>query len=102
MPDGSGMSIGHTPTNFTMEMKANLRADNTASWITSQLSNLDVKVTNVNTYAQVGEGHMDSYTLPGRKQTIFQFPVQFKYISLNATGDATYLNFYKGCGPQCE
>ncbi|KDN51994.1 hypothetical protein K437DRAFT_254733 [Tilletiaria anomala UBC 951] len=100
VPDGSGMSIGYSPAaNFSMDMKANLRADNTAGWIPLTLTDIKVTVNNVNTYIKVGEGTIDKYVFPGRKKTTFQLPVSFSYRSLNQSGDATWQSFHRACGP---
>lgn len=102
VPDASGMNIGYSPLNFTMDMKANLRADNTAGWIPSTLTDVNAEVTNVKTYIKVATGHIDSISFPGRKKTVFQFPLHFQYVSLNLTGDPTFLDFRNACGPISE
>jgi hypothetical protein len=96
------MSIGNLPLNFTMDMKANLRADNTAGWIPSTLTDIDAVVTNVKTYIKVGTGHIDEIKFAGRQKTEFQLPLHFQYVSLNFTGDPTFLDFRNACGAISE
>lgn len=79
-------------------MDLNLRADNMGGWIPSKATDLKVKVSDLSTNARVGEGEMASMTFPGRKKTVFKFPVDFFYRSANVTGDTTFLNFYNACG----
>ncbi|SJX63660.1 uncharacterized protein SRS1_14410 [Sporisorium reilianum f. sp. reilianum] len=99
IPNGASMKVSHSPTNFSMQMGFNLRASNRNGWIASHATDLTLKVTDLNTYVKVGEGHLDAYTFQARGNTAFQFPVQFSYVSLNASGDQTFQDFYKGCGP---
>lgn len=99
IPNGASMSVSHSPTNFSMEMGFNLRASNQAGWIPTQATDLTMQVTDLNTYRLVGKGSMDSISFKGRGNTEFMFPVQFSYVSLNASGDQTWQDFYQGCGP---
>ncbi|TKY84494.1 hypothetical protein EX895_006395 [Sporisorium graminicola] len=102
IPNGASMQVSHSPTNFSMQMGFNLRASNRGGWISSRATDLTLKVTDLNTFIKVGEGKMDGYTFAGRGNTPFQFPVQFSYVSLNTSGDQTFQDFYKGCGPNYE
>ncbi|CDR87220.1 uncharacterized protein SPSC_00346 [Sporisorium scitamineum] len=102
IPNGASMKVNHSPTNFSMQMGFNLRASNRNAWIPSHATDLTLKVTDLNTYIKVGEGHMDSYTFAARANTPFVFPVQFSYVSLNSSGDQTFQDFYKACGPHYE
>ncbi len=99
VPDASGMSIGYAPANFSMEMKANLRGDNTAGWIPSVLTDIQATVTDADTSVPVGKGSLDSLTFNGRERTVFQLPIYFSYRSTNFTGDQTYSNFRLACAP---
>lgn len=85
----------------SMTMNLNLRADNGGGWIPSKCSSIDIEVRDVTTSRKVGTGTIKNKSFPGRKKTVFQFPVNFEYSALNDT-DTTYQNFYKGCGPKCE
>ena len=99
IPNGASMQVSHSPTNWSMDMGFNLRADNRGAWIPTHATNLKMEVTDLNTYIVVGRGQMDSATFKARGNTAFQFPVHFSYVSLNASGDQTWLDFYHGCGP---
>jgi hypothetical protein len=85
-----------------MDMKINLRADNTGGWVPTKVKTMQMTVYDITTSKQVGEGTLKGQSFPGRKQTTFQFPVSFSYASINATGDATWLEWINACGPQCE
>ncbi|PWN53506.1 hypothetical protein IE53DRAFT_372982 [Violaceomyces palustris] len=98
VPDGASMLIHHSPTNFSMDMNLNLRADNGGGWITTKASEIKVQVTDIKTTKKVGEGTLNDFSFPGRKRTVFKMPVSFSYVSLNATGDETFLDFYHACG----
>lgn len=102
IPNGASMQVNHSPTNFSMTMGFNLRASNRDAWIPTHATDLTLKVTDLNTYIKVGQGHLDAYTFKPRGNTAFQFPVQFSYVSLNSSGDQTFQDFYKGCGPHYD
>lgn len=99
IPNGASMQVNHAPTNFSMDMGFNLRANNRGSWIQTHAQDLKMEVTDLNTYKVVGKGQMDGINFKGRRNTLFQFPVHFSYVSLNASGDQTWQDFYTGCGP---
>ncbi|UZJ52109.1 hypothetical protein CBS101457_001429 [Exobasidium rhododendri] len=100
VPDGGSMETHLVPTNFSMDMKINLRADNTGGWIATKVNKMNMKVYDITTSKLVGEGTMNAQSFPGRKQKTFQFPVSFAYASINATGDATWLHWVNACGPK--
>lgn len=85
-----------------MDMKINLRADNTGGWVPTRISKMQMNVWDISTSKKVGEGTLYDQTFPGRKRTTFQFPASFSYASINATGDDTWLHWINACGPQCE
>lgn len=85
-----------------MDMKINLRADNSDGWISTKVKTMDMKVYDITTSQLVGSGTLKDQSFPGRKRTEFQFPVSFAYASINVTGDATYLHWINACGPKCE
>lgn len=99
IPNGASMRVNHSPTNFSMTMGFNLRASNRNGWIPTHATDLTLEVVDLNTYAKVGKGKLDSLTFHPRGNTEFQFPVEFSYVSLNNSGDQTFQNFYQGCGP---
>lgn len=99
IPNGASMQVNHSPTNFSMTMGFNLRANNRNGWIASKANDLRMTITDLNTYKVVGKGQMDELSFPGKQLTPFQFPVEFSYVSLNASGDSTFQDFYQGCGP---
>ncbi|EPQ30139.1 uncharacterized protein PFL1_02256 [Pseudozyma flocculosa PF-1] len=100
VPDGASMKVHHSPTNFSMTMDLNLRADNSDGWIPSVAKDMQVTVYDATQNKKVGEGKVKRMSFPGHKRTVFKFPVDFSYVSLNATGDTTFLNFYTACGPK--
>lgn len=102
IPNGASMQVSHSPTNFSMTMGFNLRANNRNGWLPSHATDLTLEVTDLNTYQKVGQGHMDSISFKGRGLTPFNFPVEMSYVSLNASGDQTFQDWYKGCGPNYE
>ncbi|KAJ1035272.1 hypothetical protein NDA13_000692 [Ustilago tritici] len=99
IPNGASMQVNRAPTNFSMDMGFNLRADNRGSWIPTHAQDLKMEVTDLNTYKLVGKASMDGITFKGRGSTVFQFAVHFSYASLNVSGDQTWQDFYTGCGP---
>jgi hypothetical protein len=101
VPDGSSMLTHHAPTNFSMDMKVTLRADNTAGWVPTHASDLNIEVTDLGTMRRVGLGTMADMSFPGRKKTVFEFPVHFAYASVNVTGDQTWAHWINACGPKC-
>jgi hypothetical protein len=102
VPNGGGMVTHLRPTNFSMDMKVNLRADNTGGWIPTKVKKMDMVVYDITTAKKVGTGTLFDQSFPGRKRTTFQFPVSFAYGSINATGDATWLHWINACGPKCK
>ncbi|SPO27744.1 uncharacterized protein UTRI_04216_B [Ustilago trichophora] len=98
IPNGASMKINRSPTNFSMDMGFNLRANNRNGWIPSHATDLTLEVTDLNTYLKVGSGSLDSLSFKGRANTLFQVPVHFSYVSLNASGDQTWQDFYQACG----
>ncbi|SNX85900.1 uncharacterized protein MEPE_04609 [Melanopsichium pennsylvanicum] len=102
IPNGASMQVNHSPTNFSMQMGFNLRASNLNGWIPSHATHLNMEVTDLNTYQKVGKGELDSISFQQRGNTLFQFPVEFSYVSLNTSGDATFQDFYKACGPNYD
>lgn len=60
---------------------------------------MNVLVYDSNTQKRVGKGSLDHFSFPGRKKTVFKFPVHFEWQSLNSTGDQTFDDFYKACAP---
>lgn len=101
VPDGSAMKTNHIPTNFSMDMLVNMRADNTGGWVPTKASKMTMEVLDLTTQKIVGEGFMKGYTFPGREIRVFQFPVSFAYASVNASGDATWSHYINACGPKC-
>lgn len=83
-------------------MNVNLRADNTAAWIPTKLTEMTMKVTDIRTSKVVGEGSLKEQSFAAKKRTVFKFPVSFAYGSINATGDETWLHWINACGPKCE
>lgn len=102
VPNGASMNIHRSPSNFSMDMDMNLRADNKASWVSISLTSMQMEVTDLTTSKLVGKGTLPSLHLPGRKQTMFKFPVHYSYVSLNTTGDQTWQDFYTACGPTIQ
>lgn len=102
VPNGASMEVHRSPTNFSMDMDFNLRADNKASWIRTSLTALQLEVTDITTSKLVGRGVLPSLHLPGRTQTSFKFPVHYSYVSLNTSGDPTWQDFYTACGPNIQ
>lgn len=100
LPNGASMNVNRSPTNFSMDMGFNLRASNRNGWIPSRATDLEMDVVDLNTYIKVGKGQMDALTFHARGNTLFQFPVHFSYVSLNASGDQTWQDFYQACGAQ--
>ncbi|SPO32472.1 uncharacterized protein UTRI_04216 [Ustilago trichophora] len=98
IPNGASMKINRSPTNFSMDMGFNLRANNRNGWIPSHATDLTLDVTDLNTRLKVGSGSLDSVSFKGRGNTLFQVPVHFSYVSLNASGDQTWQDFYQACG----
>ncbi|CAO1631329.1 unnamed protein product [Parajaminaea phylloscopi] len=97
VPNSASMVTNYAPTNFSMTMNLNLRADNTGGWIPSRASKMKVEVTELTTNKKIGEGTLDDMSFPGRKKTVFQLPVHFEYRSLNLTGDPTFQVVHDAC-----
>lgn len=78
-------------------MDLNLRGDNRGGWIPTQVRKMDVIVIEETTSKRIGAGTLYSQSFAGRSQKVFTFPVDFSYISLNTSGDATFLQIYNAC-----
>lgn len=102
IPDGSSMITHHSPTNFSMDMKVNLRADNTANWLATKISKMEMDVTDLSTFKKVGQGIETDLSFPARQKTVFPFSAHFAYASINVTGDQTWSHWINACGPKCK
>lgn len=102
IPNGASMKVSQSPTNFSMTMGFNLRANNRNGWIPTHATDLTLEVTDLSTYQKVGKGSMESISFAARTNTPFNFAVEMSYVSLNASGDQTFQNWYQGCGAHYE
>lgn len=102
IPDGSSMITHHSPTNFSMDMKINLRADNTANWLTTKIHKMEMDVTDLSSLKKVGQGVETGISFPARQKPIFPVLVHFAYASINVTGDQTWSHWINACGPKCK
>ncbi|KAJ1022427.1 hypothetical protein NDA16_003416 [Ustilago loliicola] len=90
IPNGASMQVNRAPTNFSMDMGFNIRANNRAAWIPTHAQHLKMEVTDLNTYRVVGKGEMDAISFKGRGNTVFQFPVHFSYFPKDALATLEY------------
>jgi len=88
--------FSHAPANFTFPAYADLQVDTNSNYLPLHFNHLSAQVSDLQTGIQVASGDLYSYTVPAKKFTPIQLPLNFTYIATNDS-DATWVTWYDAC-----
>lgn len=80
-------------------MVVNIRVESLRSYIPNQIRDLRMKVRDQSTNDPEGKEKMDQLSVGAHQKKKTAFPIDFSCKLMNAMGDKTFLDFYKGCAP---
>jgi len=90
----TGFSIA--PANFSFPAFAELEVDTGSNFIPLKFNHLNARISDLQTNEDVGVGDMYGLTVPAKKFTKIQIPMNFSYVADNSS-DITWSNWYNSC-----
>ncbi|KAI8355706.1 hypothetical protein BD560DRAFT_484410 [Blakeslea trispora] len=88
-----------TKMSFSTQWQLNMTADNTANWVPTHISSLDVSIRDDSTHLAFGNGSASNIVLSPRKKSTIIVPMTINYETMS-NNDTTFQDLYNACGVQ--
>lgn len=88
-----------TKKSYSTNWMLNMTADNTANWVPTRISTIDLYITDDKTQQIFGNGTSGAFVLAPRTKSNLVVPMSINYTS-TLTNDSTFQDLYNACGVQ--
>jgi len=85
-----------SPANFSFPAFAELQVDTGSNFLPLRFTHLNALISDLGTGANVGNGDMYGITVPAKKFTRLQVPMNFSFVADNSS-DLTWAAWYNAC-----
>ncbi|RCH88482.1 hypothetical protein CU097_006105 [Rhizopus azygosporus] len=93
------VNLNTTKKSISTQWKMNLTADNSANWVPTRITSIDLQIYDESTTANFGNGSSGFMILPPRKRTSIIIPMTIHY-EPDSVNDTTFQHLYNACNIQ--